>query len=147
MRTWFAARLLLSTPDIEIAVAAELALLVLPFASDDGDDMEAPAFSMREFPFGPGRVRLSVSGVIDLRCRDDLRNRLLAMIAIDHVDDLLIDLDLVEFLDCSGIGALVAGRNAADAAGSRFHVRNPRDVVATVLQLTEAFRPLNVDTA
>ena len=51
---------------------------VVPFASDDGDDMEASAFSMREFPFGPGRVRLSVSGVIDLRCRDDLRKPLLA---------------------------------------------------------------------
>lgn len=119
---------------------------VVPISSDDGDDVEAPAFSMREFPFGPGRVRLSVSGVIDLRCRDDLRNRLLAMIAIDHVDDLLIDLDLVEFLDCSGIGALVAGRNAADAAGSRFQVRNSRGVVATVMELTGAFTPVNVDT-
>lgn len=119
---------------------------VVPISSDGRADVEAPAFSMREFPFGPGRVRLSVSGVIDLRCRDDLRNRLLAMIAIDHVDDLVIDLDLVEFLDCSGIGALVAGRNAADAAGSRFQVRNPRGVVATVLQLTGAFTPVNVDT-
>lgn len=123
---------------------------VVPLASDgadDGDDVETPAFSMREYPFGPGRVRLSVSGVIDLHCRDDLRSRLLAMIAVDHVDDLLIDLDLVEFLDCSGIGALVAGRNAADAAGSRFEVRNPRGVVATVLQLTGAFTQLNVDRA
>ena len=116
---------------------------VVPISSDD---VEAPAFSMQEFPFGPGRVRLSVSGVIDLRCRDDLRNRLLAMISIDHVDDVLIDLDLVEFLDCSGIGALVAGRNAADAAGSRFQVRNPRGVVATVMELTGAFTPVNVDT-
>jgi anti-anti-sigma factor len=120
---------------------------VVPFASDGGDDVEAPVFSMREFPFGLRRVRLSVSGVVDLGCRDDLRDRLFAMIAIDHVDDLLIDLDLVEFLDCSGIGALVAGRNAADAAGSRFEVRNARGVVATVLQLTGAFTPLNVDTA
>lgn len=94
---------------------------------------------MRELPLGPGRVRLSVSGVIDLRCRDELRNRLIAMIAIDRVDDLLVDLDLVEFLDCSGIGALVDGRNAADAAGSRFQVQNPRGVVATVLQLTGTF--------
>jgi anti-sigma B factor antagonist len=119
---------------------------VVPISSDDEDDVEAPAFSMQEFPFGPGRVRVSVSGVIDLRCRDDLRNRLLAMIAIDHVDDLLIDLDLVEFLDCSGIGALVAGRKAANAAGSRFQVRNPRGVVATVMELTGAFTPMNVDT-
>jgi anti-anti-sigma factor len=119
---------------------------VVPFASDDGDDVGASAFSMREFPLGPGRVRLSVSSVIDLGCRDNLRNRLLA-IAIDHVDDHLVDLDLVEFLDCSGVGVLVAARNAADAAGSRFRCENPRGVVATVLQLTGAFTPLNVDTA
>jgi anti-anti-sigma factor len=119
---------------------------VVPFASDDGDDVGASAFSMREFPLGPGRVRLSVSSVIDLGCRDNLRNRLLA-IAIDHVDDHLVDLDLAEFLDCSGVGVLVAARNAADAAGSRFRCENPRGVVATVLQLTGAFTPLNVDTA
>lgn len=75
---------------------------------------------MREFPLGPGRVRLSVRGVIDLRFRDELRNRLIAMIAIDRVEDLVVDLNQVEFLDCSGIGALVDGSNAdaADAAST-----------------------------
>jgi anti-anti-sigma factor len=120
---------------------------VVPSTTDVWDDAKAPAFAMREFPLGPGRVQLSVTGVIDLHCRDELRNRLIAMIAIDHVDDLVVDLDRVEFLDCSGIGALVDGRNAADAAGRRFQLQNPRGMVATILQLTGTFAAADVANA
>jgi anti-anti-sigma factor len=70
-----------------------------------------------------------------------------AMIAIDHVDDLVVDLDRVEFLDCWGIGALVDGRNAADAAGRRFQLQNPRGMVATILQLTGTFTAADVANA
>jgi anti-anti-sigma regulatory factor len=62
-----------------------------------------------------------------------LRNRLIAIIDIDHADRLPIDLDGLDFLDCSGIGALVAGRNAALAAGCRYGVRNPRGMVSSIL--------------
>jgi anti-anti-sigma regulatory factor len=62
-----------------------------------------------------------------------LRNRLIAIIDIDQADGLLVDLDGVTFLDCSGIGALIAGRNTAVAAGCCYEVRNPRGMVSTIL--------------
>jgi anti-anti-sigma factor len=90
-------------------------------------------FSMTQSSTDAGAVTLRLYGEIDLNDRDSLRNRLIAIIDIDHADQLLVDLDGVTFLDCSGIGALIAGRNAAQAAGSRYEVRNPRGFVSTIL--------------
>jgi anti-anti-sigma factor len=92
-------------------------------------------------------MRLRLSGEIDLGCRDRLRNRLIALIEIDRVDELLVDLDRVDFLDCSGIGALVAGRNAAVAAGRGFQVRNPHGIVTTLLHDTGVDVLLGVNDA
>jgi anti-anti-sigma factor len=92
---------------------------------------------MTESRTDAGAVCLMLSGDIDLTCRDSLRSRLVDVIDIDHVGHLVIDLDEVTFLDCSGIGALVAGYNAALAAGCRFELRNPHGIVSTILQICE----------
>ena len=78
----------------------------LYFAVDHGDGGPAAEFSMTQSPTDAGCVLLRLSGDIDLICRDSLRNRLIAMIDIDQVDHLLVDLGGVTFLDCSGIGRL-----------------------------------------
>jgi anti-anti-sigma factor len=90
---------------------------------------------MTESRTDAGAVCLMLSGDIDLTCRDSLRNRLVDVIDIDQVDHLLVDLDEVTFLDCSGIGALIAGYNAALAAGCRYEVRNPHGIVSTILRI------------
>ena len=119
----------------------------LHFAVDHGDGGPATEFSMTQSPTDAGGVLLSLSGDIDLTCRHSLRNRLIAMIDIDQVDHLLVDLGGVTFLDCSGIGALIAGRNAALAAGCRYEVRSPRGIVSTILRVCGVDVVLGIDPA
>lgn len=119
----------------------------LHFAIDHGDGGPATGFSMTQSPTDAGGVLLNLSGDIDLTCRDSLRNRLIAMIDVDHVDHLLVDLGGVTFLDCSGIGALIAGRNAALAAGCRYEVRSPRGIVSTILRVCGVDVVLGIDPA
>jgi hypothetical protein len=47
-----------------------------------------------------------------------------------------VDLARVTFLDCAGIGALVAGRNTAAGRGCGYTVVNPQRQVRRVLELT-----------
>jgi anti-anti-sigma factor len=115
------------------------------FAAGNGDEGIASVFSMTESRTNVGAVCLSLSGDIDVACRDSLRNRLIAMIDIDHVDYLAVDLDRVTFLDCSGIGALICGYNAALAAGCRYEVRNPHGIVGTILRICGVDEVLPID--
>jgi anti-anti-sigma factor len=117
------------------------------FAAGNGDDGPAPVFSMTQSRTNVGAVCLSLVGDIDLTCRDSLRNRLIAMIDIDQVDYLVVDLDGVTFLDCSGIGAVIAGYNAALAAGCRYEVRNPHGIVSTILRACGIDLALGIDVA
>jgi anti-sigma B factor antagonist len=48
----------------------------------------------------------------------------------------VVDLELLTFLDSSGVHALVKGYHAANAAGSRLTIRNATGVVARVLAIT-----------
>jgi hypothetical protein len=48
----------------------------------------------------------------------------------------VIDLARVTFLDCAGIGTLVAGRNAAARRGCGYTVVNPQRKMRRVLELT-----------
>jgi hypothetical protein len=54
----------------------------------------------------------------------------------------VVDLSRVTFLDCAGIGALVAGRNTAVRRGHRYTVVNPQHQVRKVLELTGVFTAL-----
>jgi anti-anti-sigma factor len=80
-----------------------------------------------------GRVVVALAGEFDLAARDELTSTLLA--AVDS-GDVVVDLGAVEFLDSSGIHALVAAHHAAKRAGSEFYVINARGIVAHVLDLT-----------
>jgi anti-anti-sigma factor len=104
-------------------------------AAENGDGDLAAGFSMTQSRPDADSVLLSLSGDIDLTCRDSLQNRPIAIIDIDRADRLFVDLDEVTFLDCSGIGALIAGRNAALVAGCRYELRNPHGIVSTILRV------------
>jgi anti-anti-sigma factor len=117
----------------------------VPHVAGVGRARTASVFSMTELPTGSGGVCLCLYGEVDLCCRDSLRNRILAIIGIDQVKHLVVDLDQVEFLDCSGIGVLVNGRAVADAVGCRYEVHNPRGYVASVLVTAGVWALLVVD--
>lgn len=84
----------------------------------------------------PTTARAVVTGEVDLATAPALRERLLCLLH-DHGPDLLdVDLAGVTYLDCTGIGALVAVRNAAVRTGRRVRVSHPQPIVRRVLEVT-----------
>jgi len=56
--------------------------------------------------------------------------------ALEPLDGhVVVDLDGLSFLDCMGIGNLVAARNRLVADGGDLHLRSPQDRVRRVLEL------------
>jgi len=55
---------------------------------------------------------------------------------------IIVDLSATDFIDSSGLGALVAGLKTARQAGGDLRIAKPSDQVKTVLQLTNLDRVL-----
>lgn len=85
-----------------------------------------------------GARTLAVGGEIDLASIDGLRAEIRRAIEVDGVRLLTVDLDEATFLDSSGIGVLIFGRNLAARTGAVLRVVNAHGMVRTVLQLTGA---------
>jgi anti-sigma B factor antagonist len=51
----------------------------------------------------------------------------------------IVDLSQVEFMDSSGVRALIRAQQHASASEIRFRVRNPRPIVAKTLSLLRVF--------
>lgn len=81
-------------------------------------------------------ARVAVAGEIDLATAPVLRERLLRVLRDQRPDLLDVDLAGVTFLDCTGLGALVAIRNAAIQAGRQMRVSHPQPTVRRVLEVT-----------
>jgi anti-anti-sigma factor len=83
----------------------------------------------------PGTTRVIVSGEIDLSTAGALRDRLLQVLREQAPAVLDVDLARVTFLDCAGVGALVAVRNAAVHAGIQMRVTHLQRIARRVLDL------------
>lgn len=59
---------------------------------------------------------LQVAGEVDLATRDELRERLLALVA-EGARHLVVDLTALEFIDSSGLGVLIRVRNVVQEQG------------------------------
>jgi anti-anti-sigma factor len=71
-----------------------------------------------------------LTGEVDLGTVDHLAA------ALEGLDGrVVIDLGDLSFLDCSGIGVLVAARKRLRAGGGDLHLRSPRVAVRSVLEL------------
>jgi anti-anti-sigma factor len=80
--------------------------------------------------------RLVLHGEIDLAVRDELRAILEHAIRRSHrVTE--VDLHDVTFLDCSGIGVLVAANTTAHRHRRSVIVTYPRGIVRRVLEITD----------
>jgi anti-anti-sigma factor len=84
----------------------------------------------------PGTARAAVAGEVDLATVPVLRDTLLNVLCDQHPAVLDVDLAEVTFLDCTGLGVLVAVRNAAVRTGSRLRVTNPQPIVRQILEVT-----------
>jgi anti-anti-sigma factor len=77
----------------------------------------------------PATARVAVAGEIDLATAAVLRDRLLSVLRDEAPSMLGVDLAGVTFLDCTGINALVAVRNAAVRTGRQMRVTHPQPIV------------------
>jgi anti-anti-sigma factor len=84
----------------------------------------------------PGTARVAVIGEVDLATAPALRNRLLHVLHEQTPAVLDVDLAGVTFLDCTGVSALVAVRNAAVHAGRQMRVTHLQPIVRRVLDVT-----------
>ena len=88
-------------------------------------------------------VVFELSGELDLAEAGALRNMLVA--ATDGDRPLVrVLVDNLEFVDSAGLAALIAGANAANAAGCTFELVNPQPMVLRVLKVAGVVDALNV---
>jgi anti-anti-sigma factor len=83
----------------------------------------------------PSTVRIVVVGEIDLATAPTLHGRLLTVLHEQAPAVLVIDLAEVTFLDCAGIGMLVAARNTAIRAGGQVRISQPQPTVRRLLDM------------
>lgn len=93
-------------------------------------------FSLTRHQRDDGAVTLTPVGDVDLDVVDALGSALQDVLSTPDRVDVIVDLARVTFLDCAGIGALVAGRNTAVSRGCGYTVVNPQRQVLRVLALT-----------
>ncbi len=83
-----------------------------------------------------GVIVVDVRGTLDAATVDALRDALLGTLASHRPATMVVDLTYVTFMDSMGIGALVAGYNAARDTGTTFVLRNPSEFVHRQLRVT-----------
>lgn len=83
-----------------------------------------------------GVIVVDVRGTLDAATVDALRSALLSTLAAHRPATMVVDLTYVTFMDSMGIGALVAGYNAARDVGTSFVLRNPSEFVHRQLRVT-----------
>ena len=82
----------------------------------------------------PGYVLVTVAGEVDYATVAGLRERLFALAATGRA--LVVDLDLVSFIDAAGLGALAGAARRAAAHGARLHVVCARSHVGRLFRVT-----------
>jgi anti-sigma B factor antagonist len=81
-------------------------------------------------------TRVAVGGEVDVSVADELRLAGEQALAAPDCAGLVIELGAVTFLDSTGLGALVALRNAALDSDVLFELRDVPDSVSRILELT-----------
>ncbi|BDX34727.1 anti-sigma factor antagonist [Mycobacterium antarcticum] len=88
-----------------------------------------------------GVVVIAPEGRLNMVAAPELRKQL-----HDLVDGgsnrVVVDLSAIEFIDSSGLGALISGLKLTRSAGGDLRIAAPREQVLTVLELTNLNRVL-----
>ena len=111
------------------ALRPETAPLILASRGQAAD--EACAVRVRH---EPGYVLVTVIGDVDYATIAGLRERLFALAATGR--PLVVDLDLVSFIDAAGLGALVGAARRAAARGVGLHVVCARSQIRRLFHIT-----------
>lgn len=79
--------------------------------------------------------QIELSGIIDGTCMSTVRHTVEALnLKSDEI--VLIDLEKVEFMDSSGLSALIMAFKHVRAAGAKLHLCSPTAQVKVLLELT-----------
>jgi anti-anti-sigma factor len=89
-----------------------------------------------------GSLLVEVRGEIDLQASGRLRDILVDAATHQMPTRIMVDLLHVTFIDSTGVGALAAGRNAAERMRLGFAVRNATGMVAAQLRQTGLYDAL-----
>lgn len=99
---------------------------------------------------GGGVAVLNLEGKLNMVSAPHLRQEVQAAVAAGNTR-VSIDLKSVDFIDSSGLGALINGLKTARQAGGDLRIANPSEQVQLVLELTNIDRVLkayeDADTA
>ncbi|WP_431218800.1 STAS domain-containing protein [Leifsonia xyli] len=90
-----------------------------------------------------GVAVLATTGRINLVTAPDVRREVQRVVDEGHTR-VAMDLSGVEFIDSSGLGALISGLKAARTAGGDLRITSAADQVTSVLRLTNLDRILRV---
>lgn len=100
-----------------------------------------PNFDIHLAP-GGSRAVIRVSGELDLYTAPQLAEQLAR--SLGSTEDILVDLEQLEFMDCAGVRVLVQFTHAAEAAGVAFGVTPGSRQVQRLFELTEVGQYLHV---
>lgn len=95
----------------------------------------------------PGRFVMSLDGDLDLATAPALADAVAGLLVGARVEQLLVDLAGVRFLDSSGVRALLQARRATAEHGAGFMVGRPGEMVAEVLRMAAVDQLLGLQTA
>jgi len=87
---------------------------------------------------------VTLRGELDLATLPDLEAALTLALAPSSASDLLVDLSGATFVDLVSLGAFLAARNEAEAAGRRLRLRGVSPRLERVLGLFAAEPPFDV---
>jgi anti-anti-sigma factor len=106
---------------------------------------DTPALRITAESDGSATV-LRLAGELDLATADLLRERVRTLLGHGSVlDTLVLDLAGLEFLDVTGLGALLEARRKLAATGGTLTLRRPRPMVVRMLTLLNLDEALHVD--
>jgi anti-anti-sigma factor len=92
-------------------------------------------------PKGDGVAVAEMVGDLNLLCAPDVRSRLAEAVNAGE-RRLVVDLGQVNFIDSSGLGALISGLKSARQAGGDLRIARPAEQARVVLKLTTLDRVL-----
>ena len=93
-----------------------------------------------------GRMCASIFGDIDHHCARELRLRIDTAFSCTDVNELVLDMSGVKFMDSSGLGLILGRFSKANAVGASFGVVNPSEPVKRVLDIAGAQRLISIKT-
>lgn len=91
----------------------------------------------------PGHTRVVLAGELDIASADELEKQLTA-VETDSPGTLVLDLRRVEFIDSTGLRALIAADERARSEGRRLAVVRGPDAVARLLTVTQLDQRLEI---